>query len=397
MKKMYIITLMVICLLSLRVVKGANILTPIDESVMVLSEEDLIDDVQFDLYSPSAILVEASTGKIIYQKNSTEARVPASMTKIMTMILIMEAIHSGKLKYEDKLIASENASRMGGTTIYLDTGEEMSVEDLLKGLAITSANDAAIVFSEAIGGSEEEFVEMMNNKARELGCVNTHFVNPNGLTEDGHHSCAYDMSIMGAYLVNNYPEILKFTNIYEDYLRKGTDKEFWLVNTNKLVRFYEEVDGLKTGWTNESGYCLTATMKKNGIRFISVVMGADTTGNRNHDTMTMLNYGVNNYELRQLANEGDIVETINDIKFKPSVFNIVVSKDVNQLVKKGTNNSTITKVTLINDKYENEICGKMKISIDNKEYEEVDLIYQDDVKKANYFDIFGELFKQIFL
>ena len=378
-------------------VKAANVLNPIDKAVKVIGKDEVIDDIEFDIYAPSAILMEASTGKIIYQKNSTESKTPASMTKIMTMILVMEAVRSNKLKMDDYLKASENASKMGGTTIYLDTGEEMTVEDLLKGLAITSANDAAIVFAESIGGSVDEFVKMMNNKAREIGCVNTHFVNPNGLPAEGHHSCSYDMALMGRYLVVNYPEILKYTNIYEDYLRKGTEKEFWLVNTNKLVRFYEEVDGLKTGWTSESGYCLTATMKKNDIRFISVVMGVESTGKRNHDTMTMLNYGVNTYELKKIASEGDIIETIQNIQYKPGNFNCVVGSDVEYLTKKGNEVKDIRKDVKIYDNIVDGKIGEMTIYINNVVYDKVDLIPSENVKEANYFDIFKSIFERVFL
>ena len=397
MKKIYVLVMMLVFSFALCNVKAANVLNPIDKSIKVIGKEDVIDDVELDIYAPSAILMEVSTGKIIYQKNSTESKTPASMTKIMTMILVMEAISQNKLKMDDYLKASENASKMGGTTIYLDTGEEMTVEDLLKGLAITSANDAAIVFAESIGGSVEKFVSMMNNKAREIGCVNTHFVNPNGLPADGHHSCSYDMALMGRYLVSNYPDILKYTNIYEDYLRKGTEKEFWLVNTNKLVRFYEEVDGLKTGWTSESGYCLTATMKKNGIRFISVVMGAESTGKRNHDTMTMLNYGVNTYELQKIANEGDIIETVENIYYKPEIFNVVVSEDVEYLAKKGNELKDIKKdIEIFNNVIDGKI-GTMTIYINGELYNKVDLIPSENVKKANFFDIFKSLFNRVFL
>lgn len=397
MKKMYILIMILVFSFALCNVKAANVVNPIDKTIKVIGKEDVIDDIELDIYAPSAILMEASTGKIIYQKNSTESRMPASMTKIMTMILVMEAISQNKLKMDDYLKASENASKMGGTTIYLDTGEEMTVEDLLKGLAITSANDAAIVFAESIGGSVDEFVLMMNNKAREIGCLNTHFVNPNGLPADGHHSCSYDMALMGRYLVTNYPDILKYTNIYEDYLRKGTEKEFWLVNTNKLVRFYEEVDGLKTGWTSESGYCLTATMKKNGIRFISVVMGAESTGKRNHDTMIMLNYGVNTYELQKIASEGDIIETVENIYYKPERFNVVVSEDVEYLSKKGNEVKDIKKDIEIYDNVTDGKIGTMTIYINDEVYDKVDLIPSENVNKANFFDVFKSLFSRVFL
>ncbi len=388
---------MMICLLAITNTKASRYEGTIETGVRVIEKSELIDDVEFNLSSPSAILIEASTNSIIYEKSSTEARAPASMTKVMTMILIMEAIESGKLKLEDKLKASENASKMGGTTIYLETGEEMSVEDLLKGLAITSANDAAVVFAEAIGGSVEKFVQMMNDKARELNCLNSNFVNPNGLPAKNHYSCAYDMAIMSSYLVTNYPLILQYTNIYEDYLRKGTDKEFWLVNTNKLVRFYEEVDGLKTGWTSESGYCLTATSKKNGIRFVAVVMGAESAGKRNSEIMTMLNYGASTYEMTNIVSEGEIVDEISDIKYSPNNFNVVVSQDINYFTKKGNKISEVTKEIKVYDNIKNRVYGEMEIYVDGKYYNKVELITDEDVTEASIFKIFKELLKRMYL
>lgn len=397
MKKLYILFLMSISLFVATSAYASRHKEITQASVKVIEKSELIDDVDFNLTSPYAILIETSTNSIIYEKNSTEARPPASMTKIMTMILVMEAIACEKIKLEDKLVASENASKMGGTTIYLETGEEMSVEDLLKGLAITSANDAAVVFAEAIGGSVDKFVQMMNEKARELECVNTNFVNPNGLPATNHYSCAYDMAIMSSYLVNNYPLILQYTNIYEDYLRKGTDKEFWLVNTNKLVRFYEEVDGLKTGWTSESGYCLSATSKKNEIRFVAVVMGAESSSKRNSEIMTMLNYGASTYELTNVAIEGEIVDTVSSIDYKPNTFNIIVSKNMNYLIKKGNNIKEVSKEIIAYESIENNIYGEMKIYIDDKYYDTVQLITDENVSKASYFNIFKELIRRMYL
>lgn len=351
------------------------------------------DKVDLGIESPSAILIETSTNTIIYEKNSKEHRPPASMTKIMTMILVMEEIDKGNLKYSEMVVASENASRMGGTTIYLDTGEEMSVHDLLKGVAITSANDAAVCLAERIGGTEENFVKMMNDKAREIGCNDTNFVNPNGLPEDNHYSCAHDMGIMGSYLVTNHPEILKYTSIYEDYLRKGTEKEFWLVNTNKLVRFYKNVDGLKTGWTNDAGYCLTATMEENNIRFVSVVMGGSSPAKRNSEIMTMLKYGVSSYELIKICEKEEVIEIVKDIKCKPSVYTVVVPKEINILVKKGNNKLDIKKEVELNGLENNYI----NIYINNSHYKKVDLVILEEVERASVINIIWCLIKDIFL
>ena len=186
-------------------------------------------------YSESAILVETSTGKVLYEKDADTKRPPASMTKIMSIILIMDAINNGNLSLDDNVIVSENASSMGGSQVYLNTGETYKVGELLKTVAIASANDSVVALSEKVAGTEEKFVEMMNNKCKELGCVNTNFVNPHGLDEDNHYSCARDMALMGSYLVNNYPEVLNYTSIYEDYLQRPDGSNTWLVNTNKVV------------------------------------------------------------------------------------------------------------------------------------------------------------------
>ena len=223
----------------------------------------------------SAILIERDTGTVLYEKNSHEKLAPASMTKIMTMMLIMEALEKGQIKWEDKVRASEYAASMGGSQIFLEPGESMSVEEMLKGIAIGSANDASVAMAEHIAGSEEAFVEKMNKKVKELGLKETHFKNPTGLPSKDHYSSAHDMSMMAKELLK-YEDITKFTGSYESYLREGSDKKFWLVNTNKLVRFYEGVDGLKTGFTNEAKYCLTATAKKDNMRVIAVVFGAPT-------------------------------------------------------------------------------------------------------------------------
>lgn len=221
----------------------------------------------------SAILIEASTGKVLYQKNAHDRYAPASMTKIMSMILIMEAIEDGKLKWTDTLVASEHAASMGGSQIFLQPNEKMKVKDLFKAVAIGSANDATVVFAENIAGTEENFVKKMNAKAKELGLKDTNFKNAVGLDEANHYSSAYDMARMAQELVK-HEKIFEFTTIYEDYLRQNTDNKFWLVNTNKLIKTYEGADGLKTGYTKEAGYCLTATANKNRMRLIATIMGA---------------------------------------------------------------------------------------------------------------------------
>ena len=234
----------------------------------------------------SAIMIEASSGKVLFDKNSHEKLPPASMTKMMSMLLIVEAVEDGIISWDQKITVSENASGMGGSQILLETGEQMSVDDLFKGVAIMSGNDAVVALAEAVAGTEDEFVKMMNKRAKELGLKDSVFKNPHGLDDANHYSSAYDMSLIAKELVK-HDRVLKYTSTYEDYLRKGTERELWLTNTNKLTRFYPGVDGLKTGYTKEAGYCLTSTAKRDGMRIITVVMGEPDTKTRNSETSTM--------------------------------------------------------------------------------------------------------------
>ena len=301
-------------------------------------------------FSESAILVEPTTGKVLYEHEADKELAPASMTKIMSMILIMEAIDKGNLTENDNVLISENASSMGGSQVYLNTGETYKVKELIKSIAIASANDAVVAMSEKIGGTTEKFVEMMNNKCQELGCTHTHFVNPHGLDAEGHYSSARDMALMGSYLVTNYPEILEYTKIYEDYLQRPDGSNTWLVNTNKLVRFYEDVDGLKTGFTGTAGYCLTATAKKNNMRLISVVMGVDTPDNRTSDTVKLLNYGFNTYKLSVIYEKNKIIDEVRVEKGKQESVKIMLLHDATELLnindktKKYTINFSLDKI-----------------------------------------------------
>ena len=246
--------------------------------------------------SESAIMLEVSTGKVIYEKNANQKLAPASMTKVMSMLLIMEAVDNGKLKLEDDVVISDNASSMGGSQIFLQTGEKYKVQELLKGIAIASGNDAVVAMAEKVSGSVSSFVDAMNAKAASLGLTNTHFDNPHGLESENHYTTARDMSVMALELLK-HEKILEFTSIYEDYLKKPDGSSVWLVNTNRLVRFYEGVDGLKTGFTNQAGYCITTTAKRGDMRLLSVVMKAETSDLRSKDTVSMLNYGFNTYKI----------------------------------------------------------------------------------------------------
>ena len=298
-----------------------------------VSKEDSTDDGLLT-DGKSAILMEASTGKVIYEKNSHDRYAPASMTKIMSMILIMEAIENGKLKWTDTLVTSEYAASMGGSQIFLQPNEKMSVKDLFKAVAIGSANDATVVFAENIAGTEVRFVKMMNEKAKELGLKDTNFKNAVGLDEANHYSSAYDMAMMAKELVK-HEKIFEFTTIYEDYLRQNTDNKFWLVNTNKLIKVYDGADGLKTGYTKEAGYCLTATANKNRMRLIATIMGAKDSKSRNSNMATLLDYGFNSYEMQVEIQKGEVISKKIISKAKNETIEIVPSSDVSVLVEKG--------------------------------------------------------------
>ena len=281
----------------------------------------------------SAIIMEPTTGKVIFEKNSNERLEPASMTKIMTLLLTFEAIDNGKISLDDTVTISKRAADMGGSQMFLEAGSNIRLEEIIKGVSIASANDGAIALAEYIGGSVENFVDMMNKKAEDLGLSNTHFINPHGLHTDNHYSSAYDMAIMASNLIN-HEKILNYTSIYEDYFNKPDGSRTWLVNTNKLVRFFKGVDGLKTGYTKEAGYCLTATAKKNNVRYITVVMGEPSSDIRSSETTNMLNYAFNSFKLNTILDKNQELGNIYIDKSKQKTAKIVVKIPVTELISK---------------------------------------------------------------
>lgn len=250
-----------------------------------------------EITAPSAILIEAETGKVLFEKNSHEKRACASITKVMTLLLVMEALENGKLKLTDTLTSSAHAASMGGSDIWLEEGEKMSVDDLIKATAVASANDAAVVLAEALCGSEDSFVAQMNKKAKKLGMNETVFKNCNGLDEDGHLTSAYDVAIMSAELIK-YEKIFEYTSIWLDYLRGGKTQ---IVNTNKLLRTYDGITGLKTGTTGDAGCCMSASAKRNNLSLISVVLGCDNGTERFADSAKLLDYGFATYTTEKLT------------------------------------------------------------------------------------------------
>ena len=339
----------------------------------------------------SAILIEVSTGEVLYEFNSHEKLAPASMTKMMSLLLIMEALENGSIHYEDMITASKNASDMGGSQILLEEGEKMSVDDLLKGITIASGNDAVVAMAEAIAGSEANFVNMMNQKANELGLKDTYFQNSHGLDAENHYSSAYDMSMIARELVK-HEKILQYSSIYETYLRTGTDRQTWLVNTNKLVRFKDGVDGLKTGYTGGSGYCLTATMKKDNMRVIAVAMGEPSSTTRNSEVSSMLDYAFAQYGIQKLLSQSSVVDNLSLEKSKKESVAIIPKEDVSILYKKMNQKIVPTyeiKYHKIASSIEKgDVVGTLTIKNDSEIIRTVDLTVAEPVKKANILDLF---------
>jgi len=340
----------------------------------------------------SAILIDRDTGTVLYEKNSNEELPPASMTKVMTMLLIMEALDQGKLKMDEKIRTSEYAASMGGSQIFLEPGEEMTTEQMLKGIAIGSGNDAAVAVAERLAGSEEAFVEMMNNKAKELGLKNTAFKNVTGLPVNDHYSTAHDMALMAKELLK-YEDITKFTGTYEAYLRENTDKKFWLVNTNRLVKFYPGVDGLKTGFTNEAKYCLTATAEKNGMRVIAVVFGAPTSKERNAQVTKMLDYAFSQYETHPLYKRDEAIGKVHVSKGSEKQVTAVTSEPLSLLTKKGEQVDKVKKEIIMKKNLKAPIAkgqeiGMIKYTKDGKTLIESPLVAQKEIKEAGWWKLF---------
>ncbi len=348
----------------------------------------------------SAVLMNYETGQIVYEKNSKEKLPPASMTKMMTLLLIMEAIDDESISYTDEVIISKNAASMGGSQIFVEEGSKLKVEELIKGIAIASGNDAAVAMSEKIGGSLENFVAMMNDKCSEIGCVNTHFANVHGLDDDNHYSCAHDMALIGKELVR-HQDILRFTSTYEEYLNKPDGTKIWLVNTNKLVRFMPGVDGLKTGFTANAMYCLTATGLRNNIRFISTVMGVPTSTLRSEDTTNLLNYGFNNYKINEVVSEDRELGKVNIEKGKIDEADLKVVEGVRELKKINEESSEYEYIVNVDKSikapvYKGNVIGSLDVLNNGNKVYSVDLTVKEDVLKSSVFDLFIDNLKVIF-
>ena len=350
-----------------------------------------------DIKSESGIIMEASTGKILFDKNMDEQKSPASMTKIMTMLLTVEAIESGKISLEDEVNISANASKMGGSQVYLEENSTATVEMLLKSIAIGSANDASVAVAEKIGGTESNFVNMMNKRAKELGAVNTTFKNPHGLDEEGHLTTAHDLALIARELIK-HKEILKLTSTYETTITHKNGKSLWLVNTNKLIKFYNGLDGLKTGFTDNAGYCLTGTMLRNDMRLITVTMKAPTKEDRNTDTINLMEYAYSMYYKSTLIKKDKKIGDMFIDNAKKRKVSYYLKEDASVILDKDVRNIKYNySVKLNNVKAplkKNDVVGTLTLHLNNQDIN-YNLIIKENIKKSNYFVRLNNYLKDI--
>lgn len=368
----------------------------------IIESKDEITSTALDDLIPNAkagILIDAVTGKIMFEKNSHERMAVASLTKMVAQILILESVEKGVINWDQKVTVSSNASGMGGSQIWLETGEEMSVNDLMKGISMGSANDATVALAEKIGGTESNFVQMMNDKVKSLGLADTNFVNPTGLDEENHYSSAYDLAIIAKELLT-HDKILDFSSPYEDYLRQDTESPYWLVNTNKLVRFYDGADGLKTGHTDNAGYCLAGTAKKENMRLIAIVLGEPSASVRNTETMALLDYGFNLYQMNLIKSKNESLGSIDIQKGSISKAEIITGSDIGVVEKKGTDPTEYSQEIKINEFslpiQKGTQVGTITIKNGEEKLGEYPILINQDVEKITLLQIFINTFADMF-
>lgn len=371
------------------------------DAVMVSAQAS----VQLDLESPSAVLIEGSTGTIIYDKNKDEKLKPASITKIMTLLLIFDALNSGQITLTDEVSVSEYAASMGGSQVYLEPFEVQDVNTMIKCISIASANDASVAMAEKIAGSEEEFVARMNDKAKELGMNNTHFVNCCGLDTDNHYSSAYDVALMSRELITKYPQISQYSTVWMDTIthttRKGTS-EFGLTNTNKLIKFYQGITGLKTGSTSLAKYCLSATAKKENMNLIAVIMAAPDTKTRFLEASKLLNYGFANYSIYTDDNSDTVLAPVKVSRGVAETVQGKTAQDFSYLCSKGRSPEEIRKEVVYNEKVEAPVAQNSKIGeiiyyYQNDKIGTIDILALDTIDKAGLKDYFVKVLKRHFI
>lgn len=390
MKKILYICLAIILLLTTTSLASTSFIWSDDS---VYTSVTPTEEVNLNLESPSCILIEQTTGKILYEKNSHEQLRPASVTKVMSVLLIMEALDSGKISLTDKVPCSENASKMGGSQIWLDVREELTVDEMLKAICVVSANDCTVAMAEFLAGSTEAFVEKMNAKARELGMKDTCFKNCHGLDEDGHVTSSYDISLMSRELLQKHPTITKYTTIWTDTLRDGKSE---LTNTNKLIRNYKGATGLKTGSTGLALYNLSASATKNDLSLIAVIMKAPSTKVRFAEAQKLLDYGFNNYSYIQFAKKGNRVKSVPVNKGVESLVEVNYEQDSGCLLPKGKERNVEEIVNIpeyVNSPIQGgDKIGEVRYMLDGEQIGYTNLIAANTVKKINLSNMFEKVF-----
>lgn len=347
----------------------------------------------FTIDALSGILMEASTGKVLFEQDADKALPPASVTKIMTLLLVMEAVDGGSISLDDIVTASAHASSMGGSQIYLKEGEQMTVSDMIKSVVISSANDAAVALAEHVAGSEEAFVTKMNERAAALGMQNTCFENTNGLddTAQNHLTSARDIALMSAELITKHPKVLEYSSIWMDSVRGGT---FGLTNTNRLIRFYRGANGLKTGSTSKAKFCISATAERDGMTLIAVVMGSPTRDIRNAEASKMLDYGFANYAIYRLESED-----VGEIKVLGGTApNCKISHGELSSVVESAKKGSIELVTELPESVaapikSGDVIGTIKVMSGETEIGRTDIVADEDVEKISYFGVLGQILR----
>ena len=376
-----------ICIASDTIYTWSNSAKPLTETIPTNATTSL------SLNVGSAVLIEQNSGQVLYNQNMHEKLRPASVTKVMTILLIMEAIDSGKLSYTDKIPCSEKAAGMGGSQIWLDVREELTVDEMLKAICVVSANDCTVAMAEYLAGTEEAFVEQMNNKAKELGMNDTTFKNCHGIDEDGHVTSAYDIALMSRELLTKHPSITKYTTIYMDSLRDGKSS---LVNTNKLVRNYKGATGLKTGSTSIALYNLSASATRNDLSLIAVIMKAPTSPIRFAEAQKLLDYGFNNFEYKKLANKNDLIKEVSIDKGIENSVNAILENDSGVLIQKGQNKDIVQSMELPDSVSApvsaGQVLGNVTYSLNGNEIGKVNIVAEKSVGKNTAFNMIEHVF-----
>jgi len=392
-KNKFILTLLLSLILSLQA-----IILPTAFADDEIKNEPADNIIGFEPQAKSVILLEPNSGKVIYEKNADQQFAPASVTKIMTMLLAMEAIDDGRITLKDKIVCSEKVKSMGGSSMILDTGEVRTVEEILKGIGIASGNDAAVAMAEFLEGSEEAFVVKMNERAKELGMTSTHFENATGLSATGHLSTAKDISIMSRELLK-HPTILNYSSIYMETISEGRKTPIELVNHNKLVRFYKGCDGLKTGFTQEAMYCISATATRDNVRMLTVIMGAPSYKQRNADASKLMDFGFSKYQSKTILAKDEDAQQIPLNKNGDSFYMAKAKDDLKVTIEKGAEEELTKKVSINHEQKKinaGDIVGYCEVYNGDELLGKVELYSDREVKQSQFLKNIKDMFSNIF-